>query len=36
MKRELKRIHIDGCQCDQRLNVKSEGGKHLGYTGFLG
>ena len=24
IKRELKRIHIDGCRCDERLNSKTK------------
>ena len=31
--RELKRIHIDGCRYNERLNVKTEGSKHLVGTG---
>ena len=37
--RELKRIHIDGCQCDEtheRLKAKTVGAKRLVYTGLCG
>ncbi len=32
----LKRIHIDGCRYNERLNAKTEGSKRLGYTGLRG
>ena len=32
----LKRIHIDGCRYNERLNAKTEGSKHLTYTGLNG
>jgi hypothetical protein len=34
--RELKRIHIYGCRCDERLKAKTEGSKRLAYTGLNG
>ena len=34
MKRELKRIHTSGCQCNERLKTKTDGSKHLTYTGL--
>jgi type-F conjugative transfer system protein TraW len=34
VKRELKRIHIDGCRYNERLNAKTEGSKLLAYTGL--
>jgi hypothetical protein len=33
---ELKRIHIDGCRCNETLKSKTEGGKRLVYTGLCG
>jgi hypothetical protein len=30
----LKRIHIDGCRYNERLNTKTEGSKLLAYTGL--
>ena len=36
IKRELKRIHISGCRCNERLKAKTDGSKSLGYTGFRG
>ena len=36
IKRELKGIHIYGCRCNERLKSKSEGSKHLVYTGLSG
>ena len=36
VKRELKRIHINGCRCNERLNAKTEGSKRLAYTGLRG
>ncbi len=33
VKRKVKRIHIDGCRYNERLNTKTEGNKHLRYTG---
>ena len=33
VKRQLKRIHIDGCRCDEGLNTKTEGAKRLAYNG---
>ena len=35
-KRELKRILIYECRCNERLTGKSEGSTHLVYTGLLG
>jgi hypothetical protein len=32
VKRELKRIHINGCRCNESINAKMEGSKRLGYT----
>ena len=32
VKRELKRIHISGYRCNERLTVKTDGSKILGYT----
>jgi len=34
--RELRRIHIEGCRCNERLKAKTEGAKLLAYTGFRG
>jgi hypothetical protein len=34
-KKELKRIHIDGCRYNERLNSKTEGSKLLVYTGLV-
>jgi hypothetical protein len=34
--RELKRIHIYGCRCNERLKAKTEGFKLLGNTGLRG
>ena len=36
IKRELKRIHISGCRCNERLKVKTDGSTRLTFTGFLG
>ena len=36
VKRELKRIYINGCRYNERLNAKTEGSKRLGYTGLRG
>ena len=36
VKRALKRIHIDGCRCDDRVNTKTEGAKRLAYNGLFG
>jgi hypothetical protein len=33
VKRELKRIDIDGCRCNERLTAKTEGSKRLAHTG---
>ncbi len=32
----LKRIHVDGCRHNERLNAKIEGSKRLAYTGLCG
>ena len=32
--RELKRIHISRCRCNERLKAKTDGSKHLTYTGL--
>ena len=29
-------MHIIGCRYNERLNVKTEGSKRLGYTGLFG
>ena len=34
--RELKRIHIRWCRCNESLKAKTDGSKRLAYTGFLG
>ena len=34
--RELKRIHISGCRCNERLKTKNDGSKRLAYTGLRG
>ena len=36
VKWELKRIHISGYRCNERLTSKTDGSKRLGYTGFHG
>jgi hypothetical protein len=36
IKRELKKIHIHGCRCNERLKSKTWGSKHLSYTGLSG
>jgi hypothetical protein len=36
VKRELKRINVDGCRYNERLNTKMEGSKLLSYTGLCG
>jgi hypothetical protein len=36
IKRELNRILIYECRCDERLKAKSEGSARLGYTGLSG
>jgi hypothetical protein len=33
--KEVRRIHVDGCLYNKRLNVKTEGSKRLAYTGLL-
>ena len=32
IKRELKKIHISGCRCNERLKAKIQGSKRLTYT----
>ena len=32
----VKRIHISGCRCNERLNDKTDGSNRLGYTGLCG
>ena len=34
VKREVKRIHISGYRCKERLKVKTDGSKCLVYTGL--
>ena len=34
--RDLQRIHIYVCRCNERLKTTTEGSKPLSYTGFLG
>jgi hypothetical protein len=36
VKRELKRTHISGYRCDEKLKAKTDGSKLLAYTGLLG
>ncbi len=36
IKRELNRILIYECRCDERLISKAEGSTHLAYTGLPG
>jgi hypothetical protein len=36
MKRDLKRIHVRVCRCNERLNPKTEGSTLLTYTRFSG
>ena len=36
IKRELKRRHICGCQCNERLEAKTEGSTCLTYIGLCG
>ena len=36
IKRELKRILIHVCRCNERLKAKDEGSTLLGYTGLRG
>ena len=36
IKRELNRIHMGGCRCNERLKDKTDGCKSLTYTGLLG
>ncbi len=36
IKRELKEKHISGCRCNERLKAKTDGSKHLTYTGLHG
>ena len=36
LKRDLKRILIYECRCDERLRDTTERSTRLGYTGFLG
>ena len=32
IKRELKRMHVSGCRCNERLKAKTEGSKRLVQT----
>ena len=34
--RDLKRTHISGCRCNERLKAKTDGSKRLAYTGLRG
>jgi hypothetical protein len=34
--KELNRIRIHECRCDERLRLKTEGSTRLTYTGFHG
>jgi hypothetical protein len=34
IKRELRRIHVYGCRCDERIEATTEGSKRLVYTGL--
>ncbi len=34
--REVKRIHVSGCQWKERLKSKTDGSKGLTYTGLCG
>jgi len=36
IKRDLNRILINECRCDERPRGKTEGSTHLGYTGLRG
>jgi hypothetical protein len=36
VKRELKRIYINGCRYNERLNDKMEGSTHLTHIGLCG
>jgi hypothetical protein len=36
IKRELQRIPIYECRCDEKLKTKAEGSTRLAYTGLLG
>jgi hypothetical protein len=36
IKRKIKRIHIYGCRCNERLKAKTEGSTRLTYTGLRG
>ena len=36
IKRDLKRIHMSGCRCNERLKAKIDGSMHLAYTGLHG
>ena len=36
LKREVQRIHISVCRCNERLKVKTDGSKELVYTGLSG
>ena len=36
VKRELKRIHISGYRCNERVKAKTDGSKRLAYTGLRG
>ena len=36
IKRELKRIHISGWRCNERLTARTNGSKRLTYTGLCG
>ncbi len=36
IKREIKRINISGCRCNERLKAKTDGSNRLTYTGLHG
>ena len=36
VKREVRRKHIYGCRCNERLKAETEGSKRLAYTGLCG
>ena len=36
VKRELKRVHISGYRCNERLKAETDGSKRLTYTGLRG
>ena len=36
MKREVRRIHIYGCRCNERLKAKTEGSTRLTYNRLRG